>query len=40
MLLWSTANRLNLSQASNVMKQINSKLNGESVRTKFPRIFQ
>ena len=40
MMLWSTANKMSLSHASNIMKQINSKLNGESIRTKFPRIFQ
>ena len=36
----STAARMNLSVASNIMKQINSKVGGESIRVKFPPFMQ
>lgn len=34
-----TAGRMNLSVASNIMKQINSKVGGESLRVKFPQFM-
>jgi hypothetical protein len=36
----STAARMNLSVASNIMKQINTKVGGESLRVKFPPFMQ
>lgn len=35
-----TAKKINLSVASNAMKQINSKLGGDSVRMKLPQFMQ
>ena len=34
-----TARRINLSIATNIMKQINSKIGGESIRIKFPEFM-
>lgn len=35
-----TCMRINLSVATNIMKQVNSKLGGESIRIKFPKFMQ
>ena len=35
----STASRMNLSVASNIMKQINTKVGGESIRLKWPEFM-
>jgi hypothetical protein len=39
MILKQTARKINLSVASNIMKQINSKIGGESVRMKMPEFM-
>ena len=39
-ILKMTARKMNLSVASNIMKQINSKVGGESVRMKFPEVMK
>lgn len=39
-ILKMTAKKMNLSVASNIMKQINSKLGGDSVRMKFPAFMK
>lgn len=39
-ILKQTSRKMNLSVASNIMKQINSKLGGDSIRVKFPEFMQ
>ena len=39
MITMSTARKMNLSHASNIMKQVNTKTGGESIRVKLPELI-
>lgn len=40
MITMSTARKINLSHASNIMKQVNTKTGGESIRVKLPELIK